>query len=218
MNKYKGIIFDLDGTLLNTIEDISDSVNMALMEFEFPTHTYEEYKLKLGNGFRVLIEKSVPQGSDKDTIDKVLNLFTKIYKDNYHKKTKPYSGIIELLKMLDKKGYKLAINSNKRDDYTNSLSSKIFSQIPFVAVFGERREIPKKPNPTSTLEIIELMGLNNREVLFVGDSDTDILTANNAKVDSIGVTWGFRTYEELKNNGAAYIVSNPIEILNIVEE
>lgn len=218
MNKYKGIIFDLDGTLLDTIEDISDSVNMALMEFGFPTHTYEEYKLKLGNGFRDLIEKSVPDGSDKDTIDKVLDLFTKYYKDNFKNKTKQYNGIIELLEVLNRKGYKLAINSNKRDDYTNSLSSKIFSQIPFIAVFGERRGIPKKPDPTSTLEIVGLMGLTNREVIFIGDSNTDILTANNAKVDSIGVTWGFRTYEELKSNGATYIVSDPMEILNIVEE
>lgn len=143
MMKYKGIIFDLDGTLLDTITDIADSCNEALSKFGFSGHSIEDYKLKLGNGFRVLIEKSVPEGTDRETIESVLKSYAEIYSYNYLNKTAPYEGIIELLNELIEKGIKVAINSNKRDDYVKPIISKYFKDIPFVAVYGERKGIAK---------------------------------------------------------------------------
>lgn len=218
MTKYKGIIFDLDGTLLNTIADIGDSCNEALSKYGFNGHSIEDYKLKLGNGFRVLIEKSVPIGTDKDTIDSILSSYAENYSYNYLNKTVPYEGITELLDKLVKMGIKVAVNSNKRDDYVKPLVSKYFENIPFEAAYGERKGIAKKPDPTGAIEIIELMELSKEEVLYIGDSDTDMITAKNAGIDGVGVTWGFRSYEELKKNGAKYIVSDTNEILDIVKE
>lgn len=216
MTKYKGIIFDLDGTLLDTIEDISDSVNEVLKIYNYPTHDYKDYKLKVGNGFKNLIENSFPEGIDEKVILKGLELFIEIYDRNYMNKTHPYEGIPEVLDGLTKMGIKLGINSNKRNDYTNQLVEKFFPDIPFVKVYGERKEIPKKPNPTTALEIAYLMELKPQEVLYIGDSKTDILTAGNAGMDSVGVLWGFRSYEELKEYNASYIVKFPHNILEIV--
>lgn len=216
MNRYEGLIFDLDGTLLNTLQDISDSTNKSLEAFGFPTHTYEEYKLVLGDGFRALIEKSLPEGTDRDTIDKVLDLFEENYKENFQNKTRPYDGVVEMLEALNEKGVKIAINSNKMDDYTKSLAHKFFSHLPLVAVIGERQGVPKKPDPITANEIIELMGLSKDKVMYVGDSNTDMLTANNAKLDSTGVTWGFRKEEELVEHGATYIAYELQAILDIV--
>lgn len=217
MNRYKGIIFDLDGTLLDTLTDISDSTNMALTEYGFLIHTYEEYKLILGYGFQYLIEKSVPKGTDLETINMILESFLKDYNGNFNTKTMPYPSIDEMLLNLIKKGIKIGVNSNKRDDYTKQLVAKHFSRIPFVAVFGERIGINRKPDPVAALEIAELMGLSSSQILYIGDSKTDILAATNAKMDSVGVLWGFRDYKELKEFGAKYIVSNPMDILEIIK-
>lgn len=216
MNKYKGIIFDLDGTLLDTLIDISDSVNLALSKYDYPNHGPTDYKLMLGNGFRDLIEKSVPAGTSREITNDVLKLFVESYNENFKNKTQPYSNIVEMLTELDKMGIKMGVNSNKRNDYTVQLVSKYFKGIPFVEVFGEREAIPKKPDPTSANEIAKLMELNHDEILYIGDSNTDILTAINAKMDGVGVLWGFRSYEELKNYGAKYIVSEPKEIIEII--
>lgn len=216
MSRYKGIIFDLDGTLLNTIEDLSDSVNEVLTAYGYPNHNYEEYKLKIGRGFRNLMENSFPKGMDEKTIDEALPLFVEIYDRRYQNKTKPYKGICEIVDTLYRMGIKIGVNSNKRTDYTRQLVSKFFKEISFVEILGERQNVPKKPDPTAALEIVELMELLPQEVLYVGDSKTDIMTARNAGVDSIGVLWGFRSYEELKEHGATYIVSKPQDIIDIV--
>lgn len=218
MTKYKGIIFDLDGTLLDTLTDIADSCNNALSKFGFCGHSTEDYKIKLGNGFKVLIKESVPKDTDEDTIESVMKSFVEIYNHNYLNRTAPYDGIIELLIELKEKGIKLAVNSNKRDDYVKPLISKYFNEIPFVAVYGERKGIARKPDPAAANEIIKLMGLSKEEILYIGDSDTDMQTAENAEVDGVGVLWGFRFYEELKKNGAKYIISKPSEILDILKE
>lgn len=214
--KYKGVIFDLDGTLLDTIADISDAVNQTLIDYGYPIFNYEEYKLKLGSGFRYLIEQSVPKGSSEETIKKVLSGFAHYYTTNYLNKTIPYEGIDELLDELVSMGIKLGINSNKRNDFVNNLVEKYFSRIPFKGVFGERKEVPKKPDPYAAHEIAGLMGLKSEEILYIGDSNTDIMTAKNANMDSIGVLWGFRAYDELKETGAKFIVSNPKEIIKII--
>ena len=217
MPKYKGIIFDLDGTLLDTIDDLGDSMNEVLKTYDHPIFTMEEYKMKIGGGFKGLAINSFPKETDIDTIEKAILLFSEIYDSRYLNKTKPYKDIDYILDGLNKMGIKIGINSNKRDSYTRELADKFFKRIPFVGVYGEREGIPKKPDPTSALEIISLMGLKPEEVLYIGDSMVDIMTANNAGIHSVGVLWGFRDYEELSKYGATYIVSEAKEILTIVK-
>ena len=138
MRKYKGIIFDLDGTLLNTIYDLADSVNEAMEKLGFPLHNEEAYKQKVGNGFNKLIERSLPEDQRvEEMIQKGLKLFVEAYDRRYLNKTVPYEGIDDLLKELPKKGIQIAINSNKRGDYTRALADKFFKDVPFVAVYGE---------------------------------------------------------------------------------
>lgn len=217
MKKYKGIIFDLDGTLINTIEDLGDSVNEVLKSYEYPIHPYEAYKLKIGGGFQSLIENSFPKDTKEETIREALQSFVKIYDTKYQNKSQPYEGIEKILDILVQKGYILAVNSNKRTDYTNRLVEKLFPKIPFVEVFGERKDIPKKPDPVSALELADLMKLDPKDILYIGDTKTDMETAKNAGMDSVGVLWGFRGEEELRKSGARYIVSKPQEIIEIVE-
>lgn len=216
MSQYKGVIFDLDGTLLDTIADLSDSVNEVLRQFGHPEHTYGEYKLLIGKGFRNLLENSFPAGSwEEKTIDEALAVFLETYDKKYMDKTAPYEGIDQMLDELNEMGIKIAVNSNKRTDYTNALIQKFFGRIPFVGVFGERAGIPKKPDPASALELAEKMGLEPGQILYVGDSKTDMVTAANAGMTSVGVEWGFRGYKELKENGAGYIVKRAEEITEL---
>jgi phosphoglycolate phosphatase len=217
MTKYKGIIFDLDGTLLDTIDDLGDSMNEVLKTYNYPTFISEEYKLKVGGGFKGLVLNSFPKGTDLDIIEEATVLFSNIYDERYLNKPKPYDGIDSILEELNKMGIKMGINSNKKDKYTNNLTDKFFKRIPFIAVYGEREGVQKKPNPTSALEIIQLMGLKSEEVLYIGDSMVDIMTANNAGIDSVGVLWGFRNHEELSKFGATYIISDAKEILSIIQ-
>ena len=216
MNKYKGIIFDLDGTLLNTIEDISDSMNEVLKAFNLNTYSYEEYKQKIGGGFRNLVLNSFPKDANENTIDKALDMLFKIYSENYINKTRPYDGIEDLLYLLAEKNIKLAVNSNKKDEYTKNLIYRFFHGIPFTDIYGQRENIQIKPDPTAALEIAENMNLKPEEILFIGDTKTDVLTGKNAHMDSVGVLWGFRSREELSKYGAKYIVSDWKEILDIV--
>lgn len=217
MKKYKGIIFDLDGTLLDTIDDLAESMNEVLKKYDHPTFTSDEYKLKIGGGFEGLISNSVPADTDSETQEEALILFSSIYDKRYLNKSKPYEGIDSLLDELSKREFKIGINSNKKDEYTNILANKFFKRIPFIKIYGERDGIARKPDPISALDIIKSMGLRPEEVLYVGDSKVDIMTAKNAKIDSVGVLWGFRDYEELEKYGATYIVSDPKEILKIIE-
>lgn len=216
MKEYKGIIFDLDGTLLDTIDDLSDSMNEVLKKYSYPIFTSEEYKFKVGAGFKGLTLNSFPKETDNAIIDEGIKLFAEIYDKRYLNKTKPYKGIDDILDTLAKMSIKLGINSNKRNDYTNNLTMKFFERIPFVRIYGERNGIPKKPDPTSALEIAEAMDLKPEEVLYVGDSSIDMMTAKNAGMDGVGVLWGFRSYEELNKYGANYIISTPGELLDII--
>lgn len=217
--KYKGIIFDLDGTLVNTLEDLADSVNEALERMGYPVWPTEEYRFKVGRGFRNLMENSVPKAvrEDEGTIDRMLDFFVEAYDRRYMDKSHPYEGIDGLLDKLTEKKVFLAVNSNKRTDYTEKLVDKLFHQIPFVGVFGERVGVPKKPDPAGALELCGRMGLNPEEVLYVGDSGTDMKTGKNAGMDTVGVAWGFRGFTELKENGAVYLAETVEDILALVE-
>ena len=218
MQAYKGVIFDLDGTLINTLEDLADSVNEALEKMNFSTWKTDDYRMKVGRGFRNLMENSVPQEKRENAavIDEMLSYFVAAYDRRYQDKSVPYQGIETLLLQLEKDGIKLAVNSNKRTDYTEKLIKKLFPNTPFVAVFGERKGVPKKPDPAGALEIAEMMELKPEQVIYVGDSGTDIATGKNAGMTTVGVSWGFRGRGELTRHGADYVVDTPREIRDIV--
>lgn len=213
----KAAIFDLDGTLLNTLEDVVNACNYALKKCNFKMHSIEEYKVFVGDGRSKLIERIVPdeyKGND-EVKNKVLRLFDEYYSGHMLDMTKPYEGICEMLKSLKEKGVKLAVVSNKPDEFVGGIVKKYFGDT-FEIVHGQRTNYPVKPDPTTVYEVIEYFGIKLNESIYVGDSNVDIYTAKNAKVKSIGVAWGFRGEEELREAGADYIVYDSNEITELI--
>lgn len=213
----KAAIFDLDGTLLNTLEDVVNACNYALKKCNFKTHSIEEYKVFVGDGRSKLIERIVPdeyKGND-EVKNNVLRLFDEYYSEHMLDMTKPYEGICEMLKSLKEKGVKLAVVSNKPDEFVGGIVKKYFGDT-FEIVHGQRTNYPVKPDPTTVYEVIEYFGIKLNESIYVGDSNVDIYTAKNAKVKSIGVAWGFRGEEELREAGADYIVYDSNEITELI--
>ena len=214
---YKGIIFDLDGTLLDTIRDLSGSVNAALRALGYPEHTPEEYKKLVGNGFSVLMMRALPEEARTEEIQaEMLRHFTADYHERFMATTVPYEGIPEMLAALSAKGIPLAVNSNKRDSYTKALIEKHFPDIPFAMVLGGKDEIPHKPDPASALLCARAMGVPAPDAVCVGDSGIDIVTAKNAGMGSVGVLWGFREEEELAGAGADHIAADPASLGRIL--
>ena len=213
--KYKAVIFDLDGTLLNTLEDLADSVNHVLKEAGYPTRTIEEVCAFVGNGIRKLIERSVPENTAPENIDTVHKNFITYYGEHCMKKTKPYDGIMELLHALQKVGCKIAVVSNKADYAVQILCDKYFNNI-FDAALGEQAGTPKKPAKDSVYKVLNMLQVSPSESVYVGDSDVDILTARNSNMDEIIVDWGFRDRTYLEEQGAKVIVSTPNELLNLI--
>lgn len=213
---FKIAIFDLDGTLLNTIDDLANACNYALKEFSFPIHEVNKYKIFVGNGIYKLVERAVPNDKrDKETVLKVLGLFTDYYNKHMMDMTKPYEGIIELLDEIKRRNIKLAVVSNKKHEFTLEIVKKYFGN-KFDMVIGHRENYKEKPDPTSVLEVLEEFSIEKSNCIYVGDSNIDIITANNAGVKSVGVTWGFRDEEELSKEGATYIVNNIKELRDII--
>lgn len=215
MKKYSAIIFDLDGTLLNTLEDLADSVNYALASNGFGMRSIEEVRMFVGNGIRKLIERAVPENTDIETVDSVFETFKSHYLGNMMNKTKPYDGIMELLRILSERGVRMGIVSNKYDPGVKGLNESFFSKYIKVAI-GESADVAKKPAPDTVYEALKEMGIEKTETVYVGDSDVDIATAANSGLDCISVTWGFRDREFLKEKGASVIIDSPLEILDFV--
>ena len=212
----KLIIFDLDGTLVNSIEDLADSSNYALTKNGFPTHEGYKYKHFVGDGVQMLIKRALPENSRSDeTILKVKADFSEYYNEHYSSKTKPYNGINELLSELKAKEISMAVASNKPDEFSKVIVSLFFGDT-FTFVQGNTTQIPKKPDPQIVFFILEKLNIKKSECLFVGDSDIDIMTAKAAGIKSIGCLWGFRDLEELTTAKADHIVSEPIEILKYI--
>lgn len=209
----KGIIFDLDGTTANTLQDIKDSLNKTLVEYGFKEKNSEEVRLNLGKGSLKLISDSLPENTDEKLISEILNSYLENYSKNYLVKTTAYQGINDLLKTLQNKNILLAINSNKPDHLTKAIIKQLYPEISFIEILGNVDDIPRKPDPAGAEMIIEKMGLDKNEVLYIGDSETDIQTAHNANLKVIGCLWGFRDLQTLQENNATYIVSKPEEIL-----
>ena len=214
--KFKGIIFDLDGTLVNSLEDISDAMNTVLTNLNYPTHTYDTYQYFIGSGLRNLVSKALPASNNsEDQIETCFDCMITEYREICTLKTKPYEGIIELLDNLASKNIKLAVFSNKADELTKKIAAEIFPDC-FDAAVGLSTEELKKPNPFKAIEISKNWNLKTEEILFVGDSDIDMQTANNANMFAVGVSWGYRTEQELKNSGAKLVINNPTELIEIV--
>lgn len=216
----KLIIFDLDGTLLNTIGDIAEAVNYALQTAGFPTHEREAYRFMVGSGIMKLFERALPpEERTEENIARIREYFLPYYEAHKADLTAPYNGIVELLAELDRRGVALAVASNKYHQATETLVRHYFPTTPFCAVFGHREGMAVKPSPEIVWEIMRVAGAERvEEVLYVGDSDVDMLTAHNAGVEVVGVSWGFRPKEELAAHSPKAIVDTPGEILALLEE
>lgn len=211
----KAVIFDLDGTLLNTLDDLADSTNYALSRFGYPTRTIEEVRQFVGNGVAKLIERAIPDGKNNPNFEKCLSIFKENYAQNMYNKTAPYNGIIEMLSNLKSKGIKIAVVSNKFDLAVKELCKKYFEGfIDFAAGENEAQGIKKKPAPDTVLSVLNEFNFAPEDAVYVGDSDVDIMTAKNSKMPCISVTWGFRDEKFLLENGATILINAPSEIYN----
>ena len=214
MQSLKLIIFDLDGTLLNTLSDLAHSANHALEKCGFPIHPIESYKFFVGNGINKLLERCLPDNQKTEpNITRIKDVMLSYYDRHHSVRTEPYPGVHDLLKKLQSNGIKLAVASNKYQSATEKLIRQYFPDICFTAILGQREGIPVKPDPAIVYEILQTAGIAPEETLYIGDSGVDMQTASNSGVASIGVTWGFRPREELEVSGANCIVDTTNEIL-----
>ncbi len=215
---FKAVIFDLDGTLLDTISDISDSMNATLKKFNIKEYGIEDYKYLVGKGVDEFINKIVEINNlDFNMTDKLKNSYLEEYAKRKSIKTKPYPGIIKLLKRLNKNNVSLNILSNKPHYQVEEVVKKYLSDIEFDFVYGKKPKYPIKPNPTSIKEIIFKLNLDLKDILYVGDTNIDMKTAKNASLRSVGVLWGFRKEDELRESGASYIVRTTEELFKVIK-
>lgn len=205
--KYKLAIFDLDGTILDTLKDLTSATNYAMRINNFPTRTIEEVRQFVGNGIYMLIRRAVPAEIDDDRVKDVTKQFADYYKQHCSDKTKPYEGIVEMLKELRKKGLKTAVVSNKADFAVKILISDYFPDL-FDESVGEKENVRKKPFPDSVNEVLKQLNISKDDAVYIGDSEVDIQTANNAGMDCISVSYGFRDANFLRANNAQKIVNN----------
>ena len=216
MKKFKAVIFDLDGTLLDTVEDIAVSVNKVLTENNLPCHTLDDYRLFVGRGIAKLVEQATPRERHTESfLKKIYSEVINEYSKNLDRYTKPYQGIDELLDGLTFKNIKMAILSNKAHEFMADVVNSYFKNWSFEVVFGARKNIPTKPNPYSVFEMLQIMQLKPAEVVYVGDTEIDMQTANAAGLYSVGVAWGFRKRDVLVSNGAKVIIDYPHELLRL---
>lgn len=215
--RYETVIFDLDGTLLNTLEDLKQAVNYALAKYGKPTRTLEEIRQFVGNGIKILIERSVPAETSNEEREEILSAFRVYYGEHCRDTTAPYKGIKEVLEILKKEGVNTAVVSNKADFAVQELIPIYFGDSIAVAK-GENEEtgIKKKPNPDMVYAVMEYFGSTPAGTVYVGDSDVDLQTAKNAGLDCIGCSWGFRGRAFLEKEGAGMIADEPKDILKFV--
>lgn len=215
----KLIIFDLDGTLLDTIADLAAATNQALAQEGYPTHPVDAYRFFVGNGINKLFERALPEEARNEAnVLKIRSLFVPYYDVHNADLSRPYPGIPELLLQLQQAGFQLAVASNKYQSATRKLVAQYFPDIRFAAVFGQREGVPTKPDPTVVHDILTETGVTPDEVMYVGDSDVDMQTARNAGVTAVGVTWGFRPQAELAALHPAYLIDQAEELLPLLAE
>lgn len=216
--KYDIVIFDLDGTLLNTIGDLAAAVDYVMRSRQLPEHTDAEYRQMVGGGIKRLVERALPQelAADEAYVEECVAQFRRYYVDNIDRHTIPYEGMAELLRALRKQGVAVAVASNKFQHGTERLVAKFFGDIDFIAVEGNREGMPLKPDPKVVDNILAKAGIERSRAIMVGDSGIDIRTAAAASIASVGVAWGFRYAEELYEAGATTVVTTAAELSDIL--
>lgn len=214
----KAVLFDLDGTLLNSVEDLANATNRTLAQFGFPTHPLPRYYHFIGDGMRNLILRALPIGVDEnDThFPKILEAMRTNYASSWAECSTPYPGICGMLERLNRSGIPLAVLSNKPHSFTVEVVNYFFGATPWACVEGAKERRPIKPDPTGALEIAEYLKLSPEDLAFVGDTSTDMQTAKRAGMISIGVTWGFRDEDELKKHGASHIAHSAEELVDLL--
>ncbi|MCP5005469.1 MAG: HAD family hydrolase [Planctomycetes bacterium] len=215
---YNAVIFDLDGTLLNTLEDLTNSMNRVLVQNGFPTHESDDYRYFVGDGALDLVNRALPIGKRIDRIiTQCLEAFRTDYKQNWNISSAPYEGIPEMLDALKERKVKMAILSNKPHEHTKRCVEALLSKWDFDIVLGQRSGVPRKPDPIGAFEVAEHINVSPSEFLYLGDTDVDMKTSVAAGMFPVGALWGFRTSEELKMSGAKALISHPLEILPLLE-
>ncbi len=216
--KRKAVLFDLDGTLLDTLEDLCDSVNRVLAARGFPIHPLDAYRYYVGDGAATLFRRVLPENQNGDEmVQNCLLDFREDYGRNWNVKTRPYPGITELLDALTERGIQMTVLSNKPDETTKKCIEGILPRWKFAPVLGQREGVPKKPDPAGVTEITEALGLPPSAFLYLGDTGTDMRTATAAGMFPVGALWGFRTEEELTETGARALIREPLELLLYLE-
>lgn len=215
--KKQLVIFDLDGTLLDTVADLANATNQALEQCGYPTHPVEAYYKFVGNGINKLFARALPtEASNEENVLRVRSLFVPYYNEHNADYSRPYPGVVELLHTLQEDGVKIAVASNKYHEATLKLVHYFFPDIRFAAIYGQREDVPIKPAPDIVYDILRDTGISTEQALYVGDSGVDMQTACNAGVESAGVTWGFRSEAELREHGAAHLVHEADAILSFL--
>lgn len=213
MMKYNTVIWDLDGTLLNTLTDLMNSINFALAKFDYPPRTLDEIRRFVGNGVRVLMELSIPDGFDNPNYDEAFEIFSAHYAEHNMDNTGPYEGVIDVIRTLSDMGVKQAIVSNKVDSGVQTLNAAFFG---VDTAIGEQAGLERKPAPDMVWKAMEILGANKETTVYIGDTEVDLATARNSGLDSISVLWGFRSAEELTPHNPMRMVNAPEEILKII--
>ncbi len=216
MNKITTIIFDMDGTVLNTLDDLTDAVNHVFSQFDLPARSSEDYIKFFGNGIGYAMKCAAPEGTPDSLFDEMIPVFREYYDKHCLDKTRPYDGILELMSTLKEKGYKMAIVSNKIDSAVKELNDRFFSEYVAVAI-GEKPGIKRKPAADTVLAALDELGASRSEAVYIGDSEVDLQIAMNSGLSCISVLWGFRDKNLLIENGATVFAKTPEDVLAILE-
>jgi phosphoglycolate phosphatase len=215
---YRAVLFDLDGTLLDTLEDLANAANTALTACGYPTHSVPAYRMLVGAGVRRLFERALPPGTvTLQEIERCAAVFREAYGKDWNIHTRPYDGIREMLDEVAQRGIAMTVLSNKPDDFTQTCVHEFFPDVPFTLVLGEKPGTPPKPDPTGARQIVAALGIPPEEFLYLGDTSIDMETARIAGMRPIGALWGFRSREELVGAGAEIVIARPGELLDHLE-
>jgi phosphoglycolate phosphatase len=214
---FKAVMFDLDGTLLDTLEDIADSANRVLTRRGYPAHSNDDYRYFVGDGVKMLVRRLLPEDARSDDIIEIMHQeFREEYGRNWKTKTKPYKGVPDMLDGLVERGLRLSVLSNKPDDFTKQCVNELLSEWTFEIVMGHHDRLPPKPDPAGAFQIADRLGIKPEEFLYLGDSSIDMETATAAGMYPVGVLWGFRSFDELKSSGARATIEKPQDVFTLL--
>lgn len=216
--QHNAVIFDLDGTLLDTLDDLADSMNVVLAEHGFPTHPTASYRYFVGDGMANLVRRAFPEtvSRSEEAVAQGLAAMRAEYDRRWNSKTRPYPGVSDMLDALVERHVKIAVLSNKPHEFTLKTVEALLSNWTFDVVLGERPPIPRKPDPQGAVEVSRLLGIPPQRILYLGDTGTDMLTATRAGMTAVGALWGFREAEELRSTGASTLIERPMDLLDLL--